>query len=228
MTKSLYLQEELMLLALREETGTVRTSVPLEYPLAAAILSELLLQKRIKFNQVKKNKLLVDLVDSTPLYDPILDEAIKKINDAKRRASLKTWVQRLANLKKLKHRIAIQLCRKGILRADEDKVLFFFTRKIYPEIDPRPERELVERIRNAIFSDTGEVSARDTIIIALALRARLLRQKFDKKDIKARKARIKQIAEGSVTAKAAKEVMDAVTAAIMIAVIVPTVIAGTH
>lgn len=228
MTKSLYLQEELMLLALREETGTVRTSVPLEYPLAAAVLSELLLQNRIKIDQVKKNKLLVDLVDPAPLDDPILNEAIKKIRDAKRRGSLKTWVQRLAQIKKCKHRIAIQLCRKGILREDEDKVLFFFTRKIYPEIDPRPEKALVERIRTAIFTDKAEIPARDMIIIALALRANLLRQKFDKKDLKARKKRIKQIAEGSVTAKAAQEVMEAVMAAMMIAVIVPTVIAGSQ
>jgi len=224
MPKQLYLHEELMLLALREEAGTVASSGMIDYALAAAILSELLIRKKIEIDPLKKKKGIVNLIDSAPLDDPLLDEALQKLNAAKRRASLKTWVQRLARIKKFKHRIAIQLYRRGILRADEDKVLFVFTRKIYPEIDPRPERELVERLRTAIFTDRTDIPPRDTIIIALAHHMRLLRQKFDKKDLKTRKARIKQIAEGSVTAKAAKEVMDAVTAAIMVAVIIPTVI----
>jgi len=40
-----------------------------------------------------------------------------------------------AELKNLKHRIATQLCKRGILQAAEDKVFLFFTRKIYPEIN---------------------------------------------------------------------------------------------
>ena len=51
MKKTIYLHEEFMLLALREETGTIETSVSIEYPLAAAILSELLLQTRIELDE---------------------------------------------------------------------------------------------------------------------------------------------------------------------------------
>jgi hypothetical protein len=218
MKKTIYLHEEFMLLALREETGTVETSVSIEYPLAAAVLSELLLQKRIELDEVKKRKQLVKLINSTPFGDPILDEALEKIRKAKRRASLKTWVGRMARLKKLKHRTALQLCKRGILRADEDKVLLIFKRGIYPEFDPRPEKRLVERLRKVIFTDVESIEPRDAIVIALAHHTHLLRKKFDKKDLKTRRKRIKQIAESSPAAKAAKELIDAINVAVIAAV----------
>ena len=226
MQKRLYLHEELMLLALREETGTMRNSDRLAYTLGAAIVSELLLQKRIEIDPVKKKKMLVNLIDPTLFGDPILDEVILKIKDAKRRTNLKKWVIRIAGLKKLKRRIGLQLCRRGIVREDEDTVLLLFKRKIYPEVNPQPEQKLVARLRDAIFSDSDNVDPRDAIIIALAYQTRLLRQKFDKKDLKPRKKRIKQIAEGCATAKAAKEIMEAVAAAIVVATVIPAIAAS--
>ncbi len=226
MTQNLYLHEEFMLLALREEKGTTATSQPIEFPLAAAILSELLLEKRIEIDPIKKKKLLINVIDATPFNEPILDEALAKINDAKRRASLKNWVKRIAQLKKLKHRVALQLCQRRIVRADEDKILLIFTRKIYPEIDPRPELNLVKRMRKAIFSDTREVDPRDAVLVGLSHHTGLLRKKFDKQDLKARKTRIKEIMTGQLTVQAAKEAIDAMHAAIFAAVIIPAVVGG--
>ena len=221
----LYLHEEFMLLALREDAGTVATSGSIEYPLAAAAITELLLQKRITLEPEsgKKDKPLLRLTDSRRLGDPVLDEAIKLISEQSSRKPLTDWVRKLARMKDLKERTALQLCRRGILRADEDKVLGIFTRTIYPEIDPGPERRLVERLRGAIFGEQPEVDPRDAILVALGHQTHLLRTKFDKADLKTRQERIKRIAEGSHTARATKEVVDAVNAAIMVAVIMPAV-----
>jgi len=221
MSHKLAIHEEFMLLALREETGTFRTSRPVEYSLAAAILSELLLNKYIELDDSRKKNKLVIPVKASGTGNQILDESLQKINEAKRRGSLKTWVVRIANIKKLKHRIARELCHKSILRTDEDKVLLIFTRKIYPELNPHPELELVERLRNVIFTDSDNVKPEDAILIALAKQNGLLRKKFDKQELKSRKDRIKMISEGSVTAKAAKEVMDAIAAVVITSVVVP-------
>jgi len=223
MRNSLYLHEEFLLLALKEDAGTVATSESIEYPLATAVISELMLQKRIEIDEASGKKQLVDMVDSSRLYDPVLDEALEKLKNARRRASLESWIERLANLKGLKQKTALQLCRRGILRADEDKILLIFKRKIYPEIDPEPERQIVERLRTVIFSDIEEIPPRDAIIIALAHQTHLLRRKFDKKDLKAREERIKKISEGSLTAQAAKEVVDAMNTVIFVAVIIPII-----
>ena len=143
MQSTLFLHEEILLLALKDEEGTIASGGTMyQYAIGAALLAELLLSKRIEVEQTGKKK-LVNLVSTNPLGEPLIDECLEKVANAKRRAVLQTWVSRFSSIKNLKHRVAQQLCRCGILRADEDKVLLLFTRKIYPEINPGPERELI-------------------------------------------------------------------------------------
>lgn len=221
MSYDLKLYEEFMLLALKEESGTVATSESVEYPLAAAIMTELLLSKRIELISGDDDEKKVRPVDSTTLHDEILDEALSKIAESKREKSLGDWIGELATLSRLTQRTAQKLCRRGILRAGEDKILMLFKRKVYPELDPVPEREIVSRLRNVIFSDVSDIDPRDAVMVALANQTHLLHQKFDKQKLKAREDRIKQIGEGSLTAHATKEISDAMIAAVLVAVFIP-------
>ncbi|MHC4585003.1 MAG: GOLPH3/VPS74 family protein [Planctomycetota bacterium] len=223
---SLFLHEEVMLLALRDEEGTIASGTMYQYAIGAAILAELLLNQRIALDASNKKK-LVNLISSTPLGEPLIDQCLEKIGNAKRRASLQTWVSRFAGVKNLKHRVAQQLCDRGILRASEDKILLLFTRKIYPEINPVPERRLIERLRQAIFTDSRNVDARTVVLVSLADGTGLLKEAFDKKELKGRKARIKEISNGEITGKAAKEAIQAMQAAVMVACIMPAVMTAT-
>jgi Golgi phosphoprotein 3 len=222
--KPLFLYEEIMLLVLRDEQGTVATGFP-EQVVAGAILAELLLDGRISVEDTRKK--LVDLKSSKPTGEPILDECLERIAASKRRASLKIWVQRMADTKNLRHNVARQLCDRGILRADEDKVLFLFTRKIYPEVNPLPERKLINRMREAIFSDHSNIDPRTIMLISLANGSELLRDTFGAKDVKARKKRIEQIANGELAGKATNEVIAACQTAVMIATMMPVMVSTT-
>ena len=219
---NLFLHEEVMLLALRDEEGTIASGTMYQYAIGAAILSELLLNQRIALDEARKKK-LINLISSTPLGEPLIDQCLEKIGNAKRRASLQTWVSRFAGVKNLKHRVAQQLCDRGILRASEDKILLLFTRKIYPEINPEPERRLIERLRQAIFTNSRDVDARTVVLVSLADSTGLLKVAFDKKELKGRKARIKEISNGEITGKAAKEAIEAIQAAVMVACIMPAI-----
>lgn len=215
----LFFYEELMLLALRDKEGTVAADdMGFSYTMSASLLADLLFLKRIRLEQVKKKK-MVELDGGESTGDPILDESLQRIQEAKRRASLPTWVVRLSKLKKLKHRAATQLCRRGILRAAEDRVLLIFSRKIYPELDPGPERELVERIRSAVFTDARDVDPRTCVLVSLADRAGVLRNVFDKRELKARKERMKQLAEGDVLSATVKDVVQSMQAAVISAAV---------
>jgi Golgi phosphoprotein 3 len=227
MQNTLFLHEEILLLALRDEEGTIASGGTMyQYAIGAALLAELLLSKRITVDESSKKK-LVNLVSTTPLGEPLIDECLEKVVNSKRRAVLQTWVSRFAGIKNLKHRVAQQLCRHGILRADEDKVLLLFTRKIYPEVNPGPERELIRRLEHAIFTDTRDIDPRTVVLLSLANSTGLLKIVFDKKKLKGRKARIKQIVDGEITGKAATEAIQAMQAAVMAACITPTIIATT-
>ncbi|MGB2865142.1 MAG: GPP34 family phosphoprotein [Sedimentisphaerales bacterium] len=226
MQNTLFLHEEILLLALRDEEGTIASGTMYQYAIGAALLAELLLSKRIEVEQSRKRK-LVNLVSTSPLGEPLIDECLEKVGNAKRRAVLQTWVSRFASVKNLKHRVAQQLCRRGILRADEDKVLLLFTRKIYPEVNPGPERELIGRLKNTIFTDTRDIDPRTVVLLSLANSTGLLKVIFDKKKLKDRKARIKQIVNGEITGKAATEAIQAMQAAVMVAVIMPAMMTTT-
>ena len=222
----LFLHEEIMLLAFRDQEGTVEIGSMYKYAIGGAILAELLLGNRIKVVATKRKK-FVELISSKPFGDPVIDECIKKIQDSKRRASLETWVSRFTGVKDLKNRIAIQLCRRGILRADEDKVFLIFTRKIYPEVNPEPEKKLIGRLQVAIYTDAEQIDPRTVVLLALANSADLLKMSFDKKRLKERKKRIEKIINGDLTGHATKEAIEAMQAAVMVAVITPTIVTTT-
>ena len=238
-TKSLFLHEEVMLLALAEEKGTVIAEDSYRFALGGAILAELLLEKRIAVAEIKKDGRglglgawlasafaetnLVDAVSSKRIGDPVLDECLKRVATAKRRASLKTWVQRFSNMSNLKHRVAEGLCDRGILRGDQDKVLLIFTRRIYPERDSRPERRIIERLRKAIFTEARDLDPRTVVLLSLADSANLLKIPFDKKKLRSRKKRIERITNGEHMGKATKEAVQAAQAAVAAAAIVPMI-----
>ncbi len=219
---SLFLHEEVMLLALRDEEGTIASGTMYQYAIGAAILAELLLNQRIALDESRRKK-LVNLISSQPLGEALIDQCFEKICNAKRRASLQTWVSRFAGVKNLKHRVAQGLCERGILRAAEDTILLLFTRKIYPEINPEPERRLIERLRQAIFTDSRDVDPRTVVLVSLANSTGLLKVVFDKKKLKGRKARIKEMSDGEITGKAAKEAIEAMQAAVMVCCIMPAI-----
>ena len=225
-SEKLYLHEKIMLLTLRDKEGTVTFGVNYSFAIGGAILAELLLGKHIEIEEIKKKK-YVRLINRTPIGDPLIDECIDKISKAKRRATIQTWVSKFTGIKNLKHRVAKQLCQRGILKESEDKVLMIFKRKIYPEINPEPEKKLIQQLRNAIFSDDGDVDPKTVVLVSLAHNTGLLNTTFDKKELKKRKKHIEKVINGELAGKAAKEAIEAMQAAIMVAAIVPVIVTTT-
>jgi Golgi phosphoprotein 3 len=220
----LHLYEEILLLALKDAEGTIASGTMYHFAIGGAILAELLLTKQVALDEKKKVKVIPQGSDLT-IDDSLLKECLQKIASSKRPKVLQTWVSHFANLKNLKHRVAGQLVQKGILKADEDKILLIFTRKIYPEINHQPEQQLIDRLQDAIFTNTENIDPRTVVLISLANNTGLLKTIFDKKDLKTRKERIKKIVNGEVAGKATKDAIDAMMAAVAITAIVPTIVA---
>ena len=86
---------------------------------------------------------------------------------------------------------------------------------------------IVERLRSAVFTDHAQLDPRTVVLISLANGSDLLRQTFGRKEIKTRKQRIEQIANGELTGKATKEVIAACQAAVLVAAIMPAIMSAT-
>jgi hypothetical protein len=216
----LYLHEQLLLLALHDDKGTMQ-GASFEVGAAGAVLAELLLGCHIGVEQVKKKR-MVKVRDASLPGDPLLDEVLQRIRTAKRSEQVTTWVARIAGTKRMRHRIAERLRMRGILGKREGRVLLVFSRDLYPTTDPAPERELVERIRRAVLAD-GEVPARTAIMLTLAQQLSMLGPVLTRAELKQRKQRLKQLAsletveEGARAAiKGVRDVMEAQAAHVAI------------
>ncbi len=222
---SLHLHEEILLLALDDDKGTLHFGATWQQAVGGAVIADLLLAGRIQATDEKKPKL--EVVDPTPLGDPLLDASLQAMAAAKKPKKGVEWVQKFGNQGKLKQRIADELVRKGVLRAEEGKVLWVFNTTHYPERDGRSEREVVSRLKRAIFTATTEVAPRTVVLVALADAAGLLPKVFEKSRLKERKERIKKLTEGQATGKMAREAIEAMQMAVMVCCILPAVIVTT-
>ncbi len=97
----------------------------------------------------------------------------------------------------------------------EEEVLLIFTRKIYPEINPGPERHLIERLRRAIFTDTEAIEPRTIALLSLANSTNILPTVFDRKDLIRRKKRVERIITGEIVGGAAEDAISVARAALM-------------
>jgi hypothetical protein len=209
----LLLHEELLLLALDDDKGTAQFGSMHTYGMAGGIVTELVLRRRIRLEKVKKS-LLIDVADPEPTGNAPLDDVLQQIVEAKRRASVQTWVARIAQRRGLVEGTAEALGERGILRREEGRFLRFFRRTTWPSEDAAPEQALVARMRAAIDGD-DQVDGRTATIIALAKASGILGQHVDKAVLKRRKQRIEEIAKGNVVGDATREAIEAVTAAMI-------------
>ena len=218
--RPLYLHEEVLLLALRDKAGTMHSGAWVQSALGGALLGELFLGDFIRSNKNGKKDEVV-AVSAPSSGDELLDRSYAAVESDKKRHSPATWAARFGASSDLLPKAAQELIRHGVLRLDEKKVLLLFKRKVYPEVDPRPEAELTERLRAAIFDGASAVDPRTTVLVAVAHRTGLLKTNFDPKEVDARKERIEGIVRGDFAGDATKQAVETTQAAFFVATMVP-------
>jgi hypothetical protein len=233
----LWLQEEVLLLALKDDKGTPHSSM-YSIAMGGAMLAELLLSERLVLEEKprkkplkpgKKPAYLVAVDNPKQLADPVLDECLHRVVTSKKARSPQEWVTRFGQLKDLKRRVAVGLCRKGILREREDRILVLFRRTAYPTLDGAPERRVVDRLQDAVAGDSMELDARTAVLVALANGTGILKHVLGKDLVKQRKDRIQEIGEGDIVGEATRAAVQAAQAAVIAATTAATsaaVVAG--
>ncbi len=223
-TTRLTMYEELLLLALDDRKGTAGMGGVHTLAVGGAILAELVLAGAVRIGEDKKR--FVDAEPGAQVADPLLAECLALVATAKRRKRAVEWVQKFAGRKDLKKRVARGLVSRGVLNEEQDLVLGIFPRTVFPERDPGPEQELVARLGQAVLSDDERVDERTLVVAVVAHATGLLGRAVDKKQLKIRKARLKQLAEGHLAGAAAVEAIKAAQAAAAAAVMAATMAAS--
>ncbi len=208
------LHEEMLLLARKGEQGSFYFGTRPQFPVAGAIVMELILQNRLQLCGRRNRS--VEVVNPASLGDPLLDECLGMIS-VKRPVGLATLVRRISSIWHVLQRVARGLCDKDILREQRESFLFIFRYTDFIQVDPTPKRQLLERLSQAIFTESEDIDPRTAVIVSLAKSSDLLDKAIDTPLLRVHRKRIKQIAEGESVGKATKEVIVALRAAAAVA-----------
>ncbi len=224
-TTKLTMYEELLLLALDDRKGTSAVGGMQGLAVGGAVLAELVLLGAVRIGEDKKQ--FVDAEPGAQVADPLLAECLALVVAAKKRRRAVEWVQKFSGLKDLNKRVARGLVSKGVLNEEQDRVLGLFPRTLFPARDGGPEQDLVRRLERAVLSDDPRVDERTLVVAVVANATGLLEKAVDKKQLKGRKERLKQLADGQLAGSATLEAVKAAQAAAAVAVIVATTAATT-
>jgi len=218
----LSLAEELLLLSLRDDKGTVlcSASVGLPFGLAAAVLMELAIKEKIR---IEGKKLVAAPAGDTG--DAILDECLNLIRAATKPKTVQSWISRLGGRKSIQRSYLDRLVQKRVLRREERRILWVFPADRYPTSNPLEELEVRRRLRQTAFTATAP-NARTRFLVSLVRACDLIGEVFtDRDERKKAKKRFAELVKEEAFGKAAADQVAAVMGAVVAACAAATVAA---
>lgn len=209
----LTLAEELLLLALDDETGKVATwtSLSLDDGLAGAMLCDLVFAERIDLFDKR-----IVVADGAPTGDPTLDTVLARMAEREKPRTPADWVGRLS--RGIRKEVLAGLQERGLVSAQRGRMLGVLPTTRYLESDPSVERALRERVR-AVLVDATEPDARTGALIALACASKHGSMLVADRPWSEIEARATSVAEGDWAAEAVRESLRGVNAAVIAAVV---------
>lgn len=208
--------EDLLLLLYDDATGKPIAGSPgLDYALAGAVLIELTLGGKLDITTDGKGRLQV--LDGTPTGDPILDERLAYVVG---KPGKKPKNQIGALSKRLRDQLLARLAERGVLEADQGKVLGLFPVTRWPAKDARHELEVrtkLEGVLNQGLMPDQLTAALIALLSALNVVPKVITDAVDKRALK---RRAKEIADSDWAADAVKKAVSEMQAAITATIVV--------
>ena len=225
------LTAEFLLLALGDQDGRPRVdSTRLKAAVAGAAIVDLTLEGALRLTEPGDAEHKPGRLVRTTRHvsDPLLAEVARlshgrKPKDAVGRiGGVNAWKDRAGSLK---DSVLNDLVAQGVLRREEGKVLGLFPRTSWPLADPTVEREVLDRVRSAVFGRV-EPDERTGALVALLHSVDLLPRLFPDQPKRGLRARGTAIADGSWGAEAVRKAVQDVQTAITASIVASTVVAS--
>ena len=207
----LSLAEELLLLSLNDEKGSVMftAATGLAFGLAGAVLMELAARESIKVEG--KNLVVTNPRDTG---DAILDECLGVLRGAAKTQTVQSWVSQLGDRKSIQQGYLDRLVEKHILRREGHRILWVFPSTRFPASNPLEELEVRKRLR-AIALTENAPDLPTLHLVSLVQACELLGEVFpDRDERKKAKNRFTALAKEEVYGKAVADQVAAVLACV--------------
>lgn len=207
---NLPLTQELLLIALDEETGKRKRTDTLDYGLAGAALTELVLLRRVDIIDKK-----VQVIDPSPTGDPVIDGILAEL--AQKPRSAKSFINKFRS--GMSRKVGEQLAAANIVTQEHSKFLGLFPNDKFVERNGIPEREIRARLDSVVLQG-AEPDERTGALATLIDATQLTKQAFPDVPKREIKPRLKELSESAWASDAVRRAIQDMQAAIITAVVV--------
>ena len=215
--------EDLLLLLTHDDTGKHLVSgSTLDLALAGAVLLELAEREAVDVagpgEQVRQGRLVVR--DDRPTGDPVLDEALRRLAAA----GAKKPQDVLPKIGKgLRASLLARLVQRGIVRAEEGRVLGLFATRSWPAEDSAHEEQVRAALHDVLV--VGRTPAvREAELISLLQAVDAVPKVVGGLPGRELKRRAKAVAEGEFAGQAVRKAVEAVNSAVYAAIAATTAV----
>jgi len=207
----LTLAEQILLLALDDESGKLRTlpDRSLDFALAGAIVADLTRADRVK---VENDQLTI--LDSTPVDSKPEDFGLLDLQQSNAKSLANALTHLAAEANGLRKRLIEQLVDKGVLKRENREVLWVFHYSRYPLADPSSENAVRQRLRKCIRNENQSLTEVEHVMISLVHVCQMEDLLLTEAEREQYRARIRQICEhdriGRAVMASLKEIQKAI------------------
>ena len=159
------LYEEIFLLTIHEDKGTILSTAQLNLPygLAGALLTELILRGKLQINPRHR----VEVLDANQTGDEFLDVTLREILAAEQLRKVGYWINKLSDdYKKISKRLVERLVKDGIVTQEDKRILWVIPCPGSPEPCGSAKYWLKTRLRKEALADQ-EASLQDLALLSL-------------------------------------------------------------
>ncbi len=161
----LTLFEELFLLTIHEEKGTIATPVAnrLAYGLSGSLIAELALLGKLRVGEKSR----LELIDSSPTGDEILDQALAHIQASDQNRKVTFWVRFFSDRpKRLRQQLADRLAAKGVVTQEDTRLTWVVPFADSSEQSGSAKYWIKDRLRALVLAG-AEPRLRDLALLSL-------------------------------------------------------------
>jgi golgi phosphoprotein 3 len=179
--------EEVVLLAVDEQTGNLRSAreFSTSYALVGAVFFDLALAGKIDTDTET-----IDIIDRSPTGNATLDRILGEMAAKPGLTTVREWIEHIFHQRgDLEGEALASLTRQGILRHEKSKLLWIIDIERFPLVNNVPQKDVRQRLQQAILSD-GIPETRDIMLVSIAEPCGLLGYVLTDKQLEARRDRI--------------------------------------
>jgi golgi phosphoprotein 3 len=179
--------EEVVLLAVDEQTGNLRSAREFStaYALVGAVFFDLALARKLDTDTES-----IQIIDRTPTGNATLDRVLHLMQSMPQLTTVREWIEHMFHQRgDLEGEALASLTAQGIIRHEKSKLLWIIDIERFPLVNNVPQQDVRQRLRDTVLSD-GIPDSRDIMLVSIAEPCGLLGYVLTDAQVQARRQRI--------------------------------------